>query len=106
MGMIKHYVFRKRADVSDTALLEAAAATMAWFTERPGFAYRTLTREPDGLWHDMAFWRDAEAAAASDAAFFSHAPNAAYVALVDPESLSRSLLPELLSALPRDLEAA
>ncbi|WP_232830407.1 hypothetical protein [Oceanicella sp. SM1341] len=106
MGIIASFTYRRRADVSEEALLEASAATAEWFRDRPGFVYRSLARDADGLYHELVFWTDEASAAASDAVFFDHAPNRTYVDLVDRASLERARMPELQTALYRAMAPA
>lgn len=55
--------FRMREGVTETELMDAAAAIQADFLERQdGYVRRELLRGADDTWCDLIYWRDAAAA--------------------------------------------
>ena len=51
--------FKLKEGVAEATLLEAADKMQKEFlTEADGFISRTLTKEDDGTWRDVIFWKD------------------------------------------------
>ncbi len=68
-GIMDLMEYRSRAGVEAAAEAAGMKAVDDWAVRQPGFEYRTYSRREDGTWVDLIFWRDAEAAAAGDAAW-------------------------------------
>lgn len=63
---IELVTFRARQGVTNQQLETQGAALEGFLKEQPGFLYRSLSVDEDGLWYDIVYWKtmsDAESAA-------------------------------------------
>lgn len=79
--------FRLRAGAETAAFLHAAEGTGALLRRCPGFVRRMLT-EDRGHWADLVEWQDRTAALAAAEAVMQAPEFAAFMAMIDPASVS------------------
>ena len=85
---LEKVTFRTNPGVSEAEFLNAAEATSAWVRAQPGFGYRTLIQDADGLWIDLVFWASEADAQAASKAIMSAPQAASFMALIDAETVT------------------
>lgn len=85
--------FRAAEGTDDADLARAAAALEPFLQGREGFVSRHLSRAEDGIWTDYVLWTDLARAKAAAAAIMSEPVAGAFMALIDPESVTMTHAP-------------
>ncbi|WP_299773401.1 hypothetical protein [uncultured Pseudoteredinibacter sp.] len=61
-SVIELVTFRCKEGVGSDAMSSTANAMEAFLHAQAGFIYRSLSCDEDGLWHDIVYWKNLEAA--------------------------------------------
>jgi len=93
-NVLEKFNYKTQPDASAEALLQAANKSSEWLKGQPGFHYRTLLQEADGSWTDLLFWQSEADLKAADEKFMAADANAAFMALIDPPTVTRTCYPQ------------
>ena len=98
--------FHLKPGVTDAAFLAEAEAVSAWAQVQPGFGYRTLVKDDDGLWSDLLFWTSLEAAKTAAKAITNIPQAKPFLSMIDGATVQMAHLPQLHSVMAKTPEAA
>lgn len=87
-GAIEYVTFETIDGVDDADVSRVAVAVNQTLTDYDGFVGRFVSREEDGTWIEVVYWRDLAAAKASLDRFVKDPRNAEFLAMVDQESIT------------------
>ena len=82
---IEMVTFSPKAGVSAEQLKATAPAMTEFLQQQDGFLYRSLS-EDQGLWYDIIYWSDLDAAKAAGEEFMQHPAGQAMMKLIDVDS--------------------
>lgn len=83
---IEMVTFKPKAGITAQQLIDTGPAMEAFLREQPGFIYRSLSTDDDGLWHDIIYWQTQENATAAGEQFMNHSAGQALMALIEMSS--------------------
>jgi quinol monooxygenase YgiN len=79
-------LYRLKPDTNRDRFLAISAQATAWLQQQPGYLGRELLAD-DGQWVDLVQWASMDDALAAANAFMDVPEAAAFMALVDPDSV-------------------
>lgn len=85
---IELITFRVKDGVTTEQMGAEGANMEAFLMEQPGFLYRSLSVDEDGLWHDIVYWKTMENAKNAAESFKQDKACAALMELIDMDSAS------------------
>lgn len=97
MSVLERVRFKTLPDTDEAAFLKAVASTSDWAKQQPGFMYRTLVKDGDH-WEDLVYWDSEANAKAASEAFMAAPENAALGAMIAPDTVVMSHLPQMHEA--------
>lgn len=97
MSVLERVRFKTIPGTNEAAFLKAAEATSTWAKQQPGFMYRTLVKDGDH-WEDLVYWDNEANAKAAGEAFMSAPENAGLGAMIAPDTVVMSHLPQMHEA--------
>lgn len=84
---IELVTFKTKAGITHEQL-EVVASNLADFLKvQPGFLYRSLSSDEDGLWHDIVYWKTMDDAKNANEKFMQLPAGIAIMETIDPESV-------------------
>lgn len=86
--IVEIHVAKLKADVSESAFLQAAQAIMPDVVAMNGFVSRQLLKSADGQWVEMIYWRSKADAERAAKAFEALPSGQAMIDMVDLTSLT------------------
>lgn len=86
-------IFRTLPGPTKDDVQKAAASVGPWLAGQRGFVVRSLSCSDEGLWTDHVLWASHEDATRAGAAFMAEPSAAAFMAMIDPESVQMSHAP-------------
>lgn len=99
MSVIEMVSFELNQGVSDADFLQASQAIDSWVKPQPGFEYRALVKQSDGVWQDLVFWQDMACAEQAGAKFMQASELSETMALINKQTVVVKHAP-VLSQLP------
>lgn len=85
--VLETVTFRLAPQASQQHFISASQPTMDWVRQQPGFVYRTLSCDDQGVWSDHVLWQTLDQAQAASDAFMGVFANSEFMALIDPGSV-------------------
>lgn len=89
--------FRLKPGLSDQDFLALARATEAVVAAQPGFTWRHLMHDEDGLWTDMVNWQNHELATKAAAIVIANPAFSPFGGAIDEQTITMQHLPVLWS---------
>jgi hypothetical protein len=86
-GQFEIVIYRLKADVDGNQFVEISDQATDWLRNRPGYLGRELLEDDSGQWVDLVRWATMKDALAAASAFME-VPQAAFMAPVEPESIT------------------
>lgn len=80
-------LFRLKPGIDRDSMRTVSDQANAWLRQQPGFLSREVLEDESGQWVDMLRWASLDEALAAAEAFIDTPVAAAYMALVDEESI-------------------
>jgi len=87
-SVIELVTYKLKTGATKEQLSATHSAVNAFLEEQPGFMYRSLSEDSNGLLYDIVYWQDMETAKIAGDAFMAHKAGQALVALTDENSIS------------------
>jgi len=87
-SVIELVTYKLKANISKEQLSSTHSSVNEFLEEQPGFMYRSLSEDSNGLLYDIVYWQDMEKAKNAGEAFMAHKAGQALVALTDENSIS------------------
>ena len=87
-GQFEIVIYRLKADVDRDQFIEISERATEWLRSRPGYLGRELLGDDSGQWVDLVRWATMEDALAAASAFMEVPQAAAFIAAVEPESIT------------------
>ena len=87
-GQFEIVIYRLKADVDRNQFMEISDRATEWLRNRPGYLGRELLEDDSGQWVDLVRWATMEDALAAASAFMEVAQAAAFMAAVEPDSIT------------------
>jgi antibiotic biosynthesis monooxygenase (ABM) superfamily enzyme len=81
-------IYRLKADVNRDQFMEISDQATGWLRNRPGYLGRELLEDDSGQWVDLVRWATMEDALAAASAFMEVPQATAFIAAVEPESIT------------------
>lgn len=98
MSVLERVRFKTLPGIDEAAFLKAAESTSEWAKKQPGFMYRTLVKDGDH-WEDLVYWDNEANAKAAGEAFMGASENADLGAMIAPDTVVMSHLPQMHTAM-------
>ena len=92
--------FKLAATAGDAQLLATNPLMEEFLNQQPGFMYRSLSRDNEGLWYDIIYWKNQDCAENAAQKFQESAVGSQIMPLIDKQSckmLHMDALSEILS---------
>jgi antibiotic biosynthesis monooxygenase (ABM) superfamily enzyme len=86
-GVLEMVQYRLKPDTERARFLEVSELATRWLRAHPGYLGRQLFEDESGLWIDQVRWDALDHALAAAAAFMETPDAAAFMAVVEPESV-------------------
>ncbi len=96
MSTLELVTFTLNDGVSDMDFEHANEALNEWVKKQPGFEYRALAKNENGIWTDTVFWADLEQAKAAQKAFGDEPALMPLMQMINGESVNVSHQPVLI----------
>jgi hypothetical protein len=87
-GQFEIVIYRLKADVDRNQFMEISDRATDWLRNRPGYLGRELLEDDSGQWVDLVCWATMDNALAAANAFMEVSQAAAFMAGVEPESIT------------------
>lgn len=87
-SIITIYKFQLNSSASEKDFLLSSAALQNYFSSSDGFLYRSLSKNGDGTWYDISYWRDESALGKIDEKFAQSTDCQHFVSFIDMAGLS------------------
>tara|TARA_R110002167_G_scaffold72922_1_gene204660 strand:+ start:436 stop:774 length:339 start_codon:yes stop_codon:yes gene_type:complete len=81
-------LFSLKPDTDEVAFLALNATVQTYIDTLPGFVYRALCKQSDGIWQDIVFWQDRVAALHAQQLFMKSEACVTWLAMIDPASIN------------------
>ncbi|MBY4675557.1 hypothetical protein [Marinobacterium arenosum] len=85
--VIELVTFRTKPGVSEADFVAASQVISDWAGRQPGFHYRSLSRDGQGLWRDIVYWSSQADAQRAAEAFMRDNGQSAFMQMVDADSV-------------------
>lgn len=95
---IELVTYKLKPGVTEKQLAGTHAGVHDFLRTQPGFIYRSLSRDEQGLWYDIVYWRDMAKAKSAGEAFMEHPAGRALIELVDMDSCVMRHMPAVAEA--------
>ncbi len=86
-NVIEYVTFKQLNTASSAELMQKAVATDAILDEIDGYIKRYISRQDNGTWVEVVFWRDMDAAKIGLDAFLAHPDSKPFLDLIAPDSV-------------------
>lgn len=86
-GVYEIVLYQLKPGVEREKLLAVSERAAEWLRTQPGYLTRELLQDQSGVWVDMLRWASLDEALAAATAFNETAEAAAYMDVVDPDSI-------------------
>lgn len=94
MSTVMEQVTFRLIDGVDMAAWQAAADRLNGLVKTlPGFYYRGVTQDEQGLWYDTLYWQDMAAAEAAGEAFLKSPEGKTLCEFIQMDTVTRRLMP-------------
>ena len=87
-SVIELVTYKLKTGATKSQLSATHSDVNVFLAEQPGFMYRSLSEDDNGLLYDIVYWQDMEKAKSAGEAFMAHKAGQALVALTDENSIS------------------
>ena len=87
-GQFEIVIYRLKPDVDRNRFLEISTQATEWLRTRPGYLGRELLEDDNGQWVDLVRWATMDEALAAASAFMEVPEAAAFMDVVEPESIT------------------
>jgi len=87
-SVIELVTYKLKTGATKEQLSATHSAVNAFLEEQPGFMYRSLSEDSNGLLYDIVYWQNMKTAKIAGDAFMAHKAGQALVALTDENSIS------------------
>ncbi|MEH6444654.1 MAG: hypothetical protein V7784_12235 [Oceanospirillaceae bacterium] len=102
---IEIVTFNLNATATKEQVLATTPIMQVFLNQQPGFLYRSLSCDEQGLWFDIVYWENQQAAQAGGEAFMKSAAGAALMPLIDAASCKMRHMDALSAVLADSLAA-
>ncbi|MDN3638082.1 hypothetical protein QWY82_04575 [Simiduia curdlanivorans] len=79
--------FETKKGVQATDFIRAAEPIGSWVMAQPGFRYRSLSQDEQGLWRDVVYWSSMENAKKASDAFMRDNAQSDFMVMIEESSL-------------------
>jgi len=79
--------FQTKKGVLPTDFIRAAEPIGSWVMAQPGFRYRSLSQDEQGVWRDVVYWSSMENAKKASDAFMRDNAESDFMAMIDESSV-------------------
>ena len=87
-NVIEYVTFQSKPSTSAAELTEKAVATDKVLDTIDGYIKRFISRQDNGTWVEVVFWRDIDAAKAGLNIFLDHPDSQVFLELIEPDSVA------------------
>ena len=87
-SVIELVTYKLKNNTTKEQLSATHSDVNAFLEKQPGFMYRSLSEDNNGLLYDIVYWQDMDKAKIAGEAFMAHKAGQALVALTDESSIS------------------
>lgn len=99
---LKMVSFTLKPGTDNAQWLASAAEVETFLRQQPGFLYRSLSQDEQGLWYDVLYWQDMEAALASGEAFMASSQGQQMCQFIELETVKKHHMPVSVEAMGCD----
>ncbi|MCP5160835.1 MAG: hypothetical protein H6999_08260 [Hahellaceae bacterium] len=79
--------FKLKDGVSDADFVTASEVVNVWIKSRPGFRYRSLSKDAAGEWRDIVYWESRETAHQASELFMQDLCHSDFMQMIDEASV-------------------
>jgi len=97
--VIELVTYKLKQDVDKSALNDSHPQVNEFLKAQPGFLYRSLSEDKNGLLHDIVYWQDMKCAELAGKAFEQSSACASLMSITDMESVTMQHMSAMTEAM-------
>ncbi|BFM09933.1 hypothetical protein R50072_00860 [Simiduia litorea] len=86
-NVIEIVQFQTKKGVQSTDFIRAAEPIGSWVMAQPGFLYRSLSQDEQGVWRDVVYWNSMDDAKKASEAFMREHGQSDFMTMIETSSV-------------------